>query len=847
MISFTPTEGKFILQDIFNSLKKNIMKNLLIPILIFAGISMNAIGQEKSSKELKGDKYYFNYSFDKSIDLYNRANQLTPEGQRNLAVSYSNIDKTVESEEAYLKLINTGKEIVPEDYYSYSMILKSNGKYAESQKWMDRFIELKPNDLRVKDYLSHKASLPELKKDFGKYKITNLNINSEALDFGTSYYKDQIVFASTRSTPRMIVRKYNWTGKPFWDIYVSDVDGGQLKSPVIFDKSMNDKLHDGPVSFNHDGTQIAYTKNNYDHKRKDEVIELQIWLSSFKDDQWTDPEPFVLNNVKYSVGQPFLTSDGMTMYFTSDMPGGFGGTDIYRITRNAAGVWGKAENLGNQINTEGDEMFPFLEQKSNTFFFSSNGRFGLGGLDMFTSVMNETGFGPATNMGSPLNTQYDDFALIINDKMNKGYFSSSRPGGKGGDDIYAFDVLIPDIIEDVDFIVKAPLNIPSKPIIREYFPLRNYIFFKAGTTEIPARYVLLKKDQVRDFKEDQLESIASLNVHARSARQMTVYYNILNILGDRMEKNPSSSIKLVGSSAQGPEQARKMAESCKNYLVDVFDINPSRILIEGRNKPKIPSEKVGGKLELELLREEDERVSIESATPALLNQFYSGNESMPFEPVQIVNGQENSSDGFATFNVAGAEKTLRSWALKLESENGEVQHFGPFTQDMVEIDQRSILGDNLKQNYKVTMTGQTKSGAVITKESNLQLELLPPITSPEVTRFSIIFEFDDSRSISIYEKYLTDVVVPKITSGGTVIIHGFTDVIGEVEHNRKLSIARATEVKNIIEKGLSNAGIKDVKLDVQGFGEDVDTAPFENLLPERHFYNRTVIIDIKNN
>jgi tetratricopeptide (TPR) repeat protein len=220
MISFTPTEGKFILQDIFNSLKKNIMKNLLIPILIFAGISMNAIGQEKSSKELKGDKYYFNYSFDKSIDLYNRANQLTPEGQRNLAVSYSNIDKTVESEEAYLKLINTGKEIVPEDYYSYSMILKSNGKYAESQKWMDRFIELKPNDLRVKDYLSHKASLPELKKDFGKYKITNLNINSEALDFGTSYYKDQIVFASTRSTPRMIVRKYNWTGKPFWDIYV---------------------------------------------------------------------------------------------------------------------------------------------------------------------------------------------------------------------------------------------------------------------------------------------------------------------------------------------------------------------------------------------------------------------------------------------------------------------------------------------------------------------------------------------------------------------------------------------------------------------------------------------------
>ncbi len=820
------------------------MKNLLIPIIIFAGISLTAFGQEKSGKELKGDKYYFNYSFDKSIDYYTRAHQLTPEGQRKLAVSYSNIDKTVESEEAYSKLINTGKDLLPEDYYNYSMALMSSGKYTEAQKWMDKFTELKPADLRSIDYVSHKASLPELKKDNGKYKIEHLTINSKALDFGTSYYKDQIVFASTRSTPKMIVRKYNWTRMPFWDIYVSDVEGNQLKTPVIFDKSMNGKLHDGPVSFNHDGTQIAYTKNNYDHKRKDEVVELQIWLSSFKEDTWTDPEPFVLNKVNYSVGQPFLTADGKTMYFTSDMPGGFGGTDIYRITRNESGVWGKEENLGNQINTEGDEMFPFLEQKSTTFFFTSNGRFGLGGLDLFQSVLKGTEFGPATNMGSPLNTQYDDFALIVNDKMSKGYFSSDRPGGSGGDDIYAFDVLIPVLIEDVDFIVKTPVIIPTKPGIREYFPLRNYIFFKTGTTELPDRYVLLKKEQVRDFKEDQLENIASLNVSGRSARQMTVYYNILNILGDRMGKNPSSSIKLVGSSAQGPEQAHKMAESCKNYLVNVFDINPSRILVEGRTKPKLPSEKVGGKLELELLREEDERVSIESATPAILNQFYSGNESMPFEPVQIVNAQEDSPDGFVTFNVVGAEKTLSSWVLKLISENGEVHHFGPYTRDVIEIGQRSILGENLKNNYKVIMTGQANSGAVIVKESTVQLELLPQVTAPEVTRFSIIFEFDDSRSISIYENYLTDIVVPKITSGGTVIIHGFTDAIGEVEHNRKLSIARANDAKNIIEKGMSNAGIKDVKLDVQGFGENLDTCPFENLMPERHFYNRTVIIDI---
>lgn len=820
------------------------MKKLLIPIIIFAGISMNVFGQEKSSKEIKADKYYFNYSFDKSIDYYNRANQLTTEGQRKLAISYSNIDESLKSEEAYSKLINEGKDILPEDYYNYSMVLKSNGKYTEAEKWMDKFIELEPDDLRSKDYLTHKATFPELKKDYGKYKIQHLNINSEALDFGTSYYKDQVVFASTRSTRKMIVREYNWTRKPFWDIYISDVDGSQLKDPVIFEKSMNGKLHDGPVSFNHDGTQIAYTKNNYDHKRKDDVIELQIWLSSFKKDKWTDPEPFILNNIEYSVGQPFLTSDGLTMYFTSDMPGSFGGTDIYRITRDTSGVWGKEENLGNQINTEGDEMFPFLEQKSSNFFFSSNGRFGLGGLDVFTCVMNESGFGPVTNMGTPINTQYDDFALIVNDDMSKGYFSSGRPGGSGGDDIYAFDVLKPNIIEDVDFIVKKTLNIPPKPGIRENFPLRNYIFFSAGTTEIPARYVLLKKDQVKNFKEDQLERTASLNVSGRSARQMTVYYNILNILGDRMVKNPSSSIKLVGSSASGPEQARKMAESCKDYLVNIFEIDASRILIEGRNKPKIPSEQPGGILELELLREEDERVSVESTSPALLMQFLSGNKDTPFKPVEIVTTQETSPDGFVTFNVVGAEKTLTSWALKLVSENGEVHHFGPFTKDVIEIGSRSILGESMKNTYQVEMTGQTNSGAVIIKETDLQLELIPPIVSHEVTRFSIIFEFDDSRSISIYENYLTNIVVPKISSGGAVVIHGFTDNIGEVEHNRKLSIARANDVKKIIEKGISNAGKTDVKFEVQGFGEDLEYAPFENKMPERHFYNRTVIIDI---
>ena len=238
----------------------------------------------------------------------------------------------------------------------------------------------------------------------------------------------------------MIVKKYNWTGKPFWDMYVADIDKDQLGKAKNFSRSINGKLHDGPASFNKAATLMAFTRNDYDTKRKDKVVELQIFFSDFKDGKWSKPYAFNLNNTEYSVGQPCLSTGGNTMYFTSDMPGGYGGSDIYRTTKDASGAWSKAENLGNKVNTEGDEMYPFYEGNNDVLFFSSNGHFGLGGLDIFVCAMNGKEFGPVVNAGYPLNTQYDDFAFIVNGKMSSGYFSSNRTGGSGGDDIYYADI-----------------------------------------------------------------------------------------------------------------------------------------------------------------------------------------------------------------------------------------------------------------------------------------------------------------------------------------------------------------------------------------------------------------------
>jgi outer membrane protein OmpA-like peptidoglycan-associated protein len=410
-----------------------------IILILLTGYSIAGIAQVKSNREKEGDKYAFAYSFDKAAESYSKAKNLTAEGQRGLALCYSNLEKHKEAETAYSKLLRSKEKLLPEDYYNYAMVLKTNGKYEEANKWMDIFAELKPQDLRAKSHLENKTKLNELINETYKYKITNLYVNTEDIDFGPCFYKGKVVFTSSR-TDKAHPKNYNWNGKPFLDMYMADIEGDQLKTPVVFDKNLNTKMHDGTASFSNDGNFMAFTCNNHDVTRKDKYVKLQICFSSFKDGKWNKHEPFFLNNKDYSVGHPCLTPDGKTMYFSSDMPGGYGKADIYRIKKDEKGNWGKPENMGAAINTEGDDMFPFFESNNSILFFTSNGHYGLGGLDIFTCALTERECGPVRNAGFPLNTQYDDFAIIANDSITKGYFSSNREGGCGDDDIYFVDI-----------------------------------------------------------------------------------------------------------------------------------------------------------------------------------------------------------------------------------------------------------------------------------------------------------------------------------------------------------------------------------------------------------------------
>ncbi|WP_293872484.1 OmpA family protein [Flavobacterium sp.] len=396
---------------------------------------------------------------------------------------------------------------------------------------------------------------------------------------------------------------------------------------------------------------------------------------------------------------------------------------------------------------------------------------------------------------------------------------------------------------EAQLTVTAPAQQTTGRKVREVFPIRNYVFFDAGSSEISNRYILLNKNQVADFKEDQIAFDTPKNMSGRSERQMIVYYNILNILGDRMGKNPSSTITLVGSSDRGIDDGRVMAQSIKNYLINVFSINGNRIAIEGRIKPVIASEQPGGTLELALLREGDRRVSIESSSPALLMEFQSGPDA-PLKPIEIISMEQAANSDAVVFDTSSSKEKLNSWSVALKDSRGKSKNYGPYTQQKVSIPVKTILGNQPEGDYQVALAGTTADGKTVTTQTTVHVVPYVAPVVQESIRFSVLYEFNESKSIAIYQKYLTDIVTPKIKNGNIVIITGHTDIIGETEYNKNLSLARANDVKGILVKSLAAAGTTNVTFDIHGDGEDENLAPFENKYPEERFYNRTVVIDI---
>lgn len=392
----------------------------------------------QKQKESKADKYYDLYSFDKAIKAFNKEQYLNVTDLRKLAMSYYNRGEFMEAEKVFEKFVENDS-CQKNDLYYYILTLKSNQKYSKANKSLAIFKSKYPQDLRACSYKDSVSSLNKLLILDPNCTIFNLEVNSEDDDFGTAYFNKQVVFASSRKEVAPIGRKYNWNRRPFLNMYVADkMKDNELENPILWNRGWNQKWHEGPASFSADGTIVAFTRNNYAEGSADDVVRLQIFFSELEYGAWSEITPFKLNSVDYSVGHPCLNKKATKMYFSSDKPGGFGGSDIYCIEKKVSGEWGEAVNLGPAINTEANDMFPFFDESTMMLYFASNGHSGIGGLDIFSARLVEGKFMFLQNLGSPINTSADDFAFVCESGAYDGYLSSNRKAGKGGDDIYSF-------------------------------------------------------------------------------------------------------------------------------------------------------------------------------------------------------------------------------------------------------------------------------------------------------------------------------------------------------------------------------------------------------------------------
>lgn len=342
----------------------------------------------------------------------------------------------------YKELFALNQDVSPEYYYRYAQTLKSSGDYDTANAMLDQFSAKSNGDLRAKLYTENKNYLSVIKKNSGRYEIKKTDINSAYSDYGPAYWGNKIVFATSRDTTGLLKRIDGWTNHSFTELYESSVNNdGSLSKPKRFSNRIETKMHESTPVFTKDGKTMYFTRNNYiDGKvRKDGTgqVLLKVYRAVLKDNKWTDITELPFNDNNYSVAHPALSADEKTLYFASDMPGSYGQADIFKVTINDDGTFGKPVNLGVGINTQGKETFPFIDA-NDQLYFASDGHPGLGGLDIYTAKLEKESFEKAYNVGEPINSKNDDFAFIIDNQSKTGFFSSNRGGGLGYDDIYGF-------------------------------------------------------------------------------------------------------------------------------------------------------------------------------------------------------------------------------------------------------------------------------------------------------------------------------------------------------------------------------------------------------------------------
>lgn len=505
---------------------------LTVSLLLLTGIS--SVNAQKSVLD-KANRSYANMDFKDAIHYYEKYLQSNAEieAKRKLADCY--IKTNNENKAIYLleNLVNS-EEAKPEDFLAYANLLKKNRNYTEAKNWFQKYIESNPGDKLVNQLILSCNLITEL-KDEKFYNLKSAGINSPQSDFASAIYNNGLVFVSGRknSTSKTIS---NATGEHYLDMYFAKRGERGLLTPASLDDDLNTKYHEGPACFTPNQRFIYFTRNkgNLNLQGKSE---LNIYTSRFNGKSWDKPELFQFSGQNYSMGHPSISADGRYLYFISNMEGGYGGTDIYVCFKKGFS-WSFPINLGPSVNTNGNEMFPFMGA-DGYLYFASDGHIGFGGLDLYKTTFSQNSWTYPVNLGPPFNSDKDDFALLLSSDKQFGYFSSNR---NGNDDIFEFEqnpektqVLKGRIIaknnrkqlNDVQVILMENLS-KEKEIKTDENGLFSFDIFKGKNYSLIVSKPGYKTKRILYFNQDRKEILNQLNITMESTQWVKLKGNIID-------------------------------------------------------------------------------------------------------------------------------------------------------------------------------------------------------------------------------------------------------------------------------------------------------------------------------
>lgn len=473
------------------------MKRLYLVIAFLAGLFVS-VAQQKQIK--KATEQYQNLEYINAIFTYEKVVQRgykTYDMVRHLGNAYYFNAQYPEAAKWYAEMFAMQATVEdPEYYLRYSISLKAIEDYDKANEYLEKYYKArgaaKPN---LDTYLD------VIKDNSVRYEVESVEgLNSELSDYGTIFYKGQLIFTSTRFVPgKSDTKPMAWNNQPYSGLYAAQVDTtntvGEIK---LFSENLDSQYNEATPVFTNDGKTVYFTRNNYLQKRgfnKDNTTLLKIYKAKLVNGEWTNIEELPFNNDEYSVAHPALSPDNKILYFASDMPGTMGDADIWKVEIKEGGTYGKPVNLGPTVNTEGRESFPFVTDK-NELYYSSTGKLGLGGLDIFVSKITENGeYEEAVNMAKPINSPMDDFAFYIDEKVKVGYFTSNREESIGDDDIFKFYKIITPPCENLIFGVitniqtKEPLEGAQVSLYDE-----NQNLIATTTSDAEGKYSFEKSD-----------------------------------------------------------------------------------------------------------------------------------------------------------------------------------------------------------------------------------------------------------------------------------------------------------------------------------------------------------------